>query len=250
MWAAIDGVLGLILAVACVLTWHFTASAAPPRRVERGRFLPVQLAACAIVFLATAFDLPGWSAFHNGIFTIAAASMPDQFANGITNFITYCVPIAAVLFALGVPLRRQGLGKFQKGSLPSAISWLALPIAVFVIALAFGKIHMGTVASAWLSNLLQNGVSEEFLWRGAIMGRLRAVMSPVNAIVLQALLFGAWHFHADMIGYHGDFVNAVADMIASQALFGVAAGFVTLRTGNIAIASAFHLLFDSLQVFQ
>lgn len=70
------------------------------------------------------------------------------------------------------------------------------------------------------------------------------------AILVQGLFFGAWRFNANFDHYNGDLLNTIADMIASQALFGVAAAYVTLRTGNIAIASAFHLLFDSFQILQ
>lgn len=250
LWAAIDAVMAVVLTLACLLTHRFTINGSPESvAIVRGRFIPCQLAACAIVFLATMFDAPGFAQMHAAIFDLATL-VNTTYANGLTNFVTYCVPIAAVLLLLGVPLSQQGLGPFKRGSLQSAVAWLVLPVAIFCYAIASGKFGFGTILSVWFSNLLQNGVSEEFLWRGAILGRLRTVMTLENAIVIQALLFGAWHWHADMRAYHGDVMNTVADMIASQALFGLAAGYVTIRTGNIAIASAFHLLFDSLQIFQ
>jgi hypothetical protein len=210
----------------------------------------LQLIACAVVFVATMFDAPGWNVMRQGIFDTAARYVSEPYANGIANFTTYCVPIFILLLLLGVRPAQMGLGKFARGSMKSAITWLVLPLGIFAWALIAGKLTMPAIAAVWLSNLLQNGVSEEFLWRGAILGRLQTIMSPSAAIVLQALLFGAWHLHADASAYHSIPLTTVAEMIASQALFGVAAGYVTLRTGNIAIASAFHLLFDSLQVFQ
>ncbi len=60
-------------------------------------------------------------------------------------------------------------------------------------------------------------------------------MKTEYALFLQAILFGAWHAHTDIVGYHGDVLNAVADMIASQAMFALGMGYLRIRTGNIAI---------------
>jgi hypothetical protein len=40
-----------------------------------------------------------------------------------------------------------------------------------------------------------------------------------------------------------------AEVIVDQTTFGLAMGYITLRTGNIAIGSVFHLLLDSAQPF-
>jgi membrane protease YdiL (CAAX protease family) len=250
LWAIIDGVLAIFFVIACAVTKRCTSQTASDNIPDSKRRVSLQLVSCAVVFFATMFDAPGWNVMRQGIFDAAARYVSEPYANGIANFTTYCIPIAAVLLLLGVRPAQMGLGKFARGSMKSAITWLVLPLGIFAWALIAGKLTMPAIAAVWLSNLLQNGVSEEFLWRGAILGRLRTIMTPSAAIVLQALLFGAWHLHADAGAYHGAPVTTVAEMIASQALFGVAAGYVTLRTGNIAIASAFHLLFDSLQVFQ
>ncbi|HTX59113.1 MAG TPA: CPBP family intramembrane glutamic endopeptidase [Verrucomicrobiae bacterium] len=263
LWGTIDLVLAVLLAFVCALTRWFTRDDASPGPVTRGRALPLQLLACAVVLAATGLgplvtyhDVPSWlhvplwDSARRAIFDAAARFAPLPIANGIANFSAYCLPIGAVLLVLGVPLGQQGLGKFRKGSVASAVAWLALPLGVFAYAWFAGRASPISIAYAWLSNFLQNGVSEEFLWRGAVLGRLRAVMKPEYAIFVQALLFGAWHAGADLNAYHGDALNAAADMVASQATFGLAAAYVTLRTGNIAIASAFHLLFDSMQILQ
>ncbi|HET9097660.1 MAG TPA: CPBP family intramembrane glutamic endopeptidase [Candidatus Baltobacteraceae bacterium] len=151
--AAVDAALAVIFAVACRLTAHFTRSEAPEARpVERRSLVPLQLAACAIVFFASLFDVPGWRALREPIYNAAAPLAPSDFALGIANFVSYCLPIAIVLLLLRVPLNQQGLGRFRKGR------------------------------------------------RDAILGRLRTVMSVPNAIVLQALLFGLWHWNADVSG--------------------------------------------------
>lgn len=251
LWATVDGVLAVFFIVVCAVTRRCTPRPATDQQnVHKDRRLALQIVACAAVVLATMFDPPGWSAMRQGIFDALDSHVSEYYANGIANFLTYCVPIAVVLTFLGVRARQMGLGSFATGSMKSAAAWLVLPFGIFAWAVIAGKLSLLGVGSVWLANLLNNGVSEEFLWRGAVLGRLRTIMSPSNAIVLQALLFGAWHLQYDLRGYHGDILSSVADMVASQALFGVAAGYVTLRTGNIAIASGFHLLFDSMQVLQ
>ena len=247
-WAIIDAILALFFAGACRLTKGLTPEI-PLSARKPGRLLPVQLAACAIVFVATLFQLPGWSGMRSAIYDLAALHLSAPFANGVANFWTYCIPIAVVLFLLRMPLRAQGLGPFRRGSLLTALIWLAVPLVPFAWAFFSGKATAATIGLTWLSNLLQNGVSEEFLWRGAILGVLLRAMRTEYALLVQALFFAAWHWHADMTVYHNT-VSVIADMIASQALFALAAGYVTVRTGNIAIASGFHLLFDSLQLFQ
>ncbi|MHB8461348.1 MAG: CPBP family intramembrane glutamic endopeptidase [Vulcanimicrobiaceae bacterium] len=252
LWGTIDLVLGAILAIACVLTWHFTRDARvePPR--EKGRALPLQLLVCGFVLIATALDgmFPAWGVVRRAIYAVAALHVSPDIANGLTNFTLYCVPLAFVLLVLGVPLAQLGIGRFRRGSAASAVVWLVLPLGVFAYAILSGKLTVSLMLAVWLSNFLQNGISEEFLWRGLVFGRLRAIMKTEYALFLQAFLFGAWHASADLRGYHGDVINAVADMIASQAMFGLAVGYLRIRTGNIAIGTAFHLLFDSLQIFQ
>ena len=251
LWGTIDLVLGATLAIMCALTWRFTRDATVHPPPQKGRALPLQLLVCGFVIIATALDgiLPAWGVARRAIYGVAALHMPPDIANGVTNFTLYCVPLALVLLALGVPLAQQGL-RFRRGSAASAVVWLVLPVGVFVYAILSGKLAVPFVLAVWLSNLLQNGVSEEFLWRGLVFGRLSAVMKTEHALFIQAVLFGAWHASADMHAYHGDVINAVGDMIASQAMFGLALGYLRIRTGNIAIGAAFHLLFDSLQMFQ
>ena len=264
LWGTIDLVLACILAIVCVLTRWFTrdATALEPPAI-RGRALPLQLFACALVIVATGLGplasqgfipiwlrVPLWDRVRELIYAFAAHALPAQFANGVANFAMYCVPIGIALLLLGVPLSQQGLGRFRRGSFASALAWLLLPVGVFAFALFSGRVPLLTILSTWVSNLLQNGASEEFLWRGAVLGRLRAVMKTEYALFAQAILFALWHAGADLHGYHGDVLNAIADMVASQALFGLAAGYVTVRTGNIAISSAFHLMFDSLEILQ
>ncbi len=235
-WGAIDLVLAILLSVVCFIAGRVTAPS--DEDAPRGRLLPLQLAACTMLVLATLLGLgwvPGWN---------------DGLLLGVNNFALYCIPITVLLLLLGVPLRSMGLGRFRKGSGWVAFALLVVPLGIFAWFTAIGKLSLGLVVQTWLINALQNGFSEEYMWRGAILGRLRTLMSTDLAILVQALAFGAWHYRSDMAGYHGNVVAAIGDMIASQAMFGLAMGYLRMRTGNVALPSAFHLLFDSMQLLQ
>ncbi|HVA28449.1 MAG TPA: CPBP family intramembrane glutamic endopeptidase [Candidatus Baltobacteraceae bacterium] len=166
--------------------------------------------------------------------------------NGIRNFIFDLVPLGIVLFACGLGLRDMGLGRFRPGSLKVALIWLTIPIVAFIAIVATHQRPLSFVALLWLSNLLQNGLTEELLFRGMILGRLRNLLGNDWGLVTQALLFGMWHYGLDLSTFHGNILLAASSMITSQALFGYAWGFVALRTGNVLIGSACHLLSDSI----
>ena len=98
-------------------------------------------------------------------------------------------------------------------------------------------------------HLLQNGFGEEFLFRGALQTRLRALLSPSWAIVIQALLFGIWHFGANF-GHNGiNSINAViAFSVVLQGTAGLAFGIIFQRTRNLLACTVFHVVLNSLVV--
>lgn len=252
-----------ILAILCLLTrWFTRKGAGTPARTPHGRMIGLQMLIVIVVILAITLEgsfsyhltpawarMPLWSTLHDSILTRASPHMAFAYANGVANLVMYCLPIAVGLLLLGVPLAQQGLGRFRKGSLASAMAWLLPMLGIFVVLVATGRISLRYVPRTWLSNLLQNGVSEEFLWRGAILGRLRAVMSSEHALYLQALLFGLCHAGVLFSMFKGNLPGLFAEVIVDQTTFGLAMGYITLRTGNIAIGSVFHLLLDSAQPF-
>ena len=92
-------------------------------------------------------------------------------------------------------------------------------------------------------HLLQNGFGEEFLYRGALQTRLRVFLSPSWSIVIQALLFGLWHFGANH-GIKGITSTAavVAYCILFQATAGLAFGIIFQRTRNLAACTLVHII--------
>lgn len=248
-----------ILAILCLLTRWFTHNGGvKPYRALTGRMIGLQMLMVIVVIVATALEgsllnhvtpawarMPLWSNLHDAILAKASPHMGFAYANGIARLVMFCVPIAAVLLLLGVPLAQQGLGRFRRGSVASGIAWILPMLCIFSVLILSGRVSFRYVLRVWLGNLLQDGVSEEFLWRGAILGRLRAVMSSEHALYLQALLFGLWHVGLLFSTFKGNLPGLFAEVIVDQTTFGLAMGYITLRTGNIAIGSVFHLLLDS-----
>lgn len=245
-----------ILAVLCWLTAVMTRRSPPALAVARGRALWLQLAGCAVAMVATGlegarlngvmppgFQVPVWSAVHDAIRYTAAFGM---FGNGVANLVLYCLPLGIVLTALSVPVRDLGLGPFRRRAAASAVIWLVPPAAVCAVLLVTGVVGAGPLGAQLLKNVLNNGFSEEFLFRGMIFGRLRAVMGDGAALVTQAVLFALWHFGTDWQSTGGSVPGTIAEMVSVQLTLGLALGYVTLRTGNVAVGSAFHVFFDTL----
>ena len=92
-----------------------------------------------------------------------------------------------LLLLLGAHFRELG---FRHGhrTLSILVLWCFIPIGVWIYLLAFGFLSFDVLARRWLSHLLINGFGEEFLFRGALQTRLRVLLSPSWAIVIQALL--------------------------------------------------------------
>lgn len=98
-----------------------------------------------------------------------------------------------------------------------------------------------------LSNALNNGFFEEFLFRGALQTRLRPLVGVGWALVLQALVFGVWHLG---LGFddtsHVGWPEALASTLAHPAVIGLAYGVAFERTRNLLAPSVAHVLANSL----
>jgi membrane protease YdiL (CAAX protease family) len=109
-----------------------------------------------------------------------------------------------------------------------------------------GQLTVARIANRLLSNFMQNGLWEEILLRGALQTRLRALLSPEWAIVLQALVFGAWHLGLGYTNTGGaGLLPALASVLVHQATIGLAFGIVFERTRNLLAPTVAHVLANS-----
>lgn len=254
--AAAFAVQAAVLAGLCWATSRLTEQA-PERRAAPGALLWLQIAVCLLVPLAalargnfTALATAGtfaspWTQWHHVLYERFARISPADIALGLVNFTDYALIAGLLLLVLGVRARDMGLGAFRRGTPLTALCWLALPTAAATLSIFFGRAAPAALLRAFGGNLLQNGVSEEFLFRGALLGRLRAMWSTRTALLAQAVLFGLWHLSGDLAQARGALLLAIALALANHAIMGYAMGFVTVRSGNIAIASTFHALLDT-----
>jgi membrane protease YdiL (CAAX protease family) len=176
------------------------------------------------------------------------------FSNDIVSNPTLATANPAKYFLLPLPLllllgaRFRELG-FCRGhrTLSVVVLWCFIPIGVLVYWLAFGRLTCKVLFRHLLSHLLMNGFGEEFLIRGALQTRLRALLNPSWAIVIQALTFGIWHFAANFgsLGITGT-VALIAFCIVRSATFGLAYGIIFQRTRNLLATSIIHVVTNSL----
>lgn len=167
-------------------------------------------------------------------------------ALSMANFAKYfLLPLPFLLF-LGARFEQLG---FRRGyrSMYVLILWCFIPVGVWIYLLAFGRLSCRVLIRRFLMHLLQNGFSEEFLYRGALQTRLRALLSPSWAIVIQALLFGIWHFGAN-VGYKGitGISAVIAFSVVVQGMAGLVFGIIFQRTRNLFACSVIHVVTNSL----
>jgi membrane protease YdiL (CAAX protease family) len=211
-------------------------------RAERPR-LWLQIGLILLFILLTA-----WSglAFHKVV--VPDASLPlwsplldwlqqlgDQWfgnSNYIANPVTYVALPLLVLLLAGARLPELGLARGHRVG-RVLLLWCAIPLVYFAYALLSGQLTLGRLSAHLISNFMQNGFFEEFLFRGALQTRLRRLWSPSWALVIQALLFGAWHLG---LGYantsYTGLLPALASAIVTQAVIGLAFGAIFERTRN------------------
>ncbi len=194
--------------------------------------------------LAPDAPIPLWSPLVGWLQALGA-----QWLGNITyvaNPVTYvALPLLALLLA-GARLRSLGFGHGYDIR-RVLLLWCAIPLVFFVYALVWGTLTPLGLVGRFIANFLSNGFSEEFLFRGALQTQLRRLVSPGWALVIQALVFGAWHLG---LGYtttgHSGLLPALATVIVHQAVVGLAYGVIFERTGNLLAPSIVHIVVDSM----
>ncbi len=255
-------VLGALISVVYLLFALLTAAItepAPERRAlpaERPR-LWLQTGLILLFVVLTAWGglafhsvlppdaaLPLWSPLTGRLERLGGQWFGND--NYVANPVLYVGLPLLVLLLAGARLPELGFGRGHR-VWQVILLWCALPLAYFAYGLLAGQLTVGRLAGRLLSNFMQNGFWEEFLFRGALQTRLQRLWSPAWALVVQALLFGAWHLG---LGYtntgHAGFLPALAAVLVHQATLGLAFGVVFQRTRNLLAPSVVHIVANSL----
>jgi len=256
-----------ILMLFCVITVGITKAEHKPKvKLSRKRqgLLILQVVVITIFICITLYTslmfhgvidtraIPVWSSII-GVFNrlgekLLRADIVGHPALSMANPVKYfLLPLPFLLF-LGTRFSQLGFCRGRR-TLSVLALWCLIPIVLWIFQLSFGYLSFRVLGRRWLSNLLQNGFGEEFLFRGALQTRLKALLSSSWAIVIQALIFGTWHFAANFgsIGMTGS-AAVIAFSIILQGTIGLVFGIIFQRTRNLLACSVIHVVANSLGI--
>ena len=117
---------------------------------------------------------------------------------------------------------------------------LALVAGPYLARPFFGDVSYALLLGGLVPALIfavANGVMEELIYRGALMGWSGRVMGVGPALVGQAVVFGLAHSGSDVVGFQ-------VPLMLAMGLGGLLAGLVTIRTRSLLIPIAIHIGLD------
>jgi membrane protease YdiL (CAAX protease family) len=190
--------------------------------------------------------IPVWSPLLAAVERLGDQSVGQS--TWLANPLMYVGLPLPVLMLAGARLSSLGFGRGAHiGRV--LLLWSVVPVLVCAYVLLAGQLTFGRLAARLVNNALSNGFFEEFLFRGALQTRLRYLWGPAWAVVVQALVFGAWHLG---LGFddtaHAGWLPALASTLARQAVLGLAFGVMFERTRNLLAPSIVHVLVNSMGI--
>ena len=189
-------------------------------------------------------NIPLWSPVVNWFGQLGGQYLNDVVDHSPTlatsNLARYV--LIPLVFLLLSDARFRSLG-FAKGYRVWQVTlfWISIPLILFITQIFSGVTTLASLAKMFLGNLLRNGFSEEFLFRGALQTRLQALVNSDWALVIQALLFGVWHLGLDTQTMDRDILQGFALGIASHSILGLGVGIIFQRTRNLVAPSIVHV---------
>ncbi|HET8785976.1 MAG TPA: CPBP family intramembrane glutamic endopeptidase [Candidatus Limnocylindrales bacterium] len=117
---------------------------------------------------------------------------------------------------------------------------VALLLGPYLARPFFGDVSYTVLAGALVPALVfavSNGVMEEVIYRGALMGWSGRVTGLGPAVIGQAVVFGVAHSGADVIGFQ-------LPLMLAMGIGGLLAGLITIRTRSLLIPIAIHIGLD------
>lgn len=251
-------VVGPVYLLFSVLSVAMTQSApeAPAAPDERPGLL-LRIGLVSLFILLTAW---GGLAFHNVLAQDASIPLWSPFvewlkrlgdqwfgnSNYVANPVTYVAVPLLVLLLAGTRLPELGFGPGHRVG-RVLLLWCTPMLIYLAYAVLSGQLTLGRLIGRFISNFMNNGFFEEFLFRGSLQTGLRRLQGPSWALVVQALVFGIWHLG---LGFtetgHSGLLPALASTIAYQAVLGLVFGVIFERTRNLLAPSIVHILVNSL----
>ena len=254
-----------ILMFFCVITAVITKTEHKPKvKLSRRRqvllllqIVVIVLFICITLYTSLMFHgvierrtIPVWSpiirAFSNLGEKIFSNKIVVNPALAMANPAQYFLLPLLLLLLLGARFTELGFSRGHR-TVSVIFLWCFIPVTVLFYLVVLGRLSLAVIGRRLLSHLMINGFSEEFLFRGALQTRLRALLSPSWAIVIQALIFGIWHFAANFGsgGITGS-TSVIAFCVIKTATAGLAYGIIFQRTRNLLACSVIHVVSNCL----
>lgn len=242
-----------ILLFGAVTLWIVPEAYAGSRMTVRHAVMAAAIAGVVVILSALdglAFHsilphaVPVWGAFRGWLSELGLHwfGMGNYLANPV---IFVAVPLVALLVA-GVRPPEVGL-QWGRNTVAAAIVW-ALPLVLLIaIPVVEGQQSREAVTSLLVSNSLQNGFFEEFLFRGALQMALASLIAGPRAAVIAAVAFGLWHIGLGAKVAGGDLLAGLASTLVIQAPIGLGLGLLMERTGSLIAPSIAHVLVNSVR---
>ena len=190
-----------------------------------------------------------WGTFAAPTIPVDGSSCQDP-ASPIASWrVLEAVCVLVTLAAVTLVLRALPATLYLRWPARRYVPWAAGALIAGPIALAIGpylaRPFFGDVTYTFAVAALvpaaifaiSNGVMEELVYRGALMGWSARAMGLGPALVGQALVFGFAHSGADVIGFQ-------MPLILAMGLGGLFAGLVTMRTRSLLVPIAVHVALD------
>lgn len=238
----------LRLPILAILMVGSTAAIALVRRSREDRTgLALVYAGCLVV----ALDL-AWGSKSPTAWIADAARCADRM---VPFALTRVVGAALVLTSLLLILRLARVSASEIGLRWPTRGWLLLSLvtlplvggAAALIGPRLAEPFFGPLSAAptglmtllpAIAFALANATMEEVAFRGALLRGLSPVTGVVNALALQAFIFGLAH------GVGTDFIGSPLPVMAATAVAGLVLGGVALRTRSLLLPIAIHLALD------
>lgn len=235
-----------LLAALCILTLALTAGApSEERSAARARWRPpLQFAGVALYTAYVAVFVNGHAPAPSPLAAVNRSA--DHLAVYLRDPLLYFAVPALVLTAAGLRGRELGLGRGWRAwrAWRVAALWSVVPLYVVALALGAGAATPSGLLDSLTGNALRNGFFEEFLWRGAVLGRLRPLVGTGWAVALSSLGFGLWHLGPDTSRLGGNLAAGLAYCVICQATVGLGFAVAFVRTRNLLAPSVAHVLFN------
>jgi membrane protease YdiL (CAAX protease family) len=184
---------------------------------------------------------------YTSIYFLGISNRPP--GNLVSVPILYILIPLLLLFLSGARWSEFGLGRGYN-VWRVALLWSIFPVLGFLNLMRQGAVaSLAQFLQHLLRAFLQNGFSEEFLFRGVLLTRLSYLIRGDWALVLSTLIYGLFFIGVQTNTVGGDWVVGAASTILIQAITGLGAAIIYRRTRNLIAPTIFQVTLDMYNAF-